>query len=262
MSIKEFRLDRKAGGAQALDGLWGPGPPGDLLYDMSAKDMGRGNHATRTGAGARTQLSDRGRALLFNGADDVWTTEHGLAIGTAAFTACAWVWLDSTVATAAASCLGCGDTAADEWHFRVTDSQHVANAYLTGFGRAGTIRADGAVASFHAFKNNWTHVAFTRADSDVANIYQNGLLMGTDATGGGAINTTKSLTIGGADGHAIRWWKGMISDVRYYSRALSLGQIAHIYNATRWTPYADIALRLRRRHVTWKNTVKVLPRTL
>ncbi|MEE9185242.1 MAG: LamG domain-containing protein [Acidimicrobiia bacterium] len=245
MSIKEFRLDRKAAGAQALEGLWGPGPPGDLLYDMAG--VGKGNHATRAGTGARSQLSDRGRVLLFNGVDDVWESERSLNIGTEAFTITAWVWLDSTVPGANASFASQGDTAAGEWMFRVVGS-NVAGAQLGAYGDTGILNAAAPIGTFHPVKDEWVHVALTRevvaAD---CHVYQNGALMWTDPAIVN-LNTAKAFDIGGADDAAGRWWKGMIDDVRYYSRTLSLGEITHMYNATRYTPYADIALGRMRRY--------------
>lgn len=246
MSIKEFRLDRKSVGAQALEGLWGPGPRGDLLYDMSAKGMGKGNHATRTGTGPRTQMSDRGRVLLFNGVDDVWTTEFALGINTEAFTLCAWILLDSTVPTSAASMIGSGDGGAGEFMFRVSNSD-VANARLSFYGNIGGISVSGGLGQFNAWKDIWVHAAVTRDAAGLSVLYQNGLLVSTDAAAADNLNTVELMTIGAADAHPTRWWKGMIDDVRYYSRALSLGQIAHIYESTRWTPYADITTtRIRR----------------
>jgi len=247
MPVKRFRLDTKSAGAQALEGLWGPGPPGDLLYDMSAKGRGAGNHATRVGAGGRTQLSARGRVLLFNGVDDVWNTERPLGIGAASFTICAWVWLDSTVATAGASIAGSGDAGAGEWMFRVSPSSGVGAA-LSPYADAGGITPSAAAGTFHVVKEEWVHVAWNRDAAGVSNVYQNGVYMATDVTAADNLNTAKVMTIGGADGHATRWWKGMMDDVRYYSRALSLGEIGHIYNATRYQPYADIALGWIRRH--------------
>lgn len=247
MSFKEFRLDAKSAGAQALDGLWGPGPPGDLLYDVSAKGRGRGNHGTRVGAGNVWTSSERGIVSQFNGVDDAWNCERALGIDNYAFTLMAWVWLDSTVLSTTASVLGIGDLGADELQYRVQNS-HAAGARLRVFGNAGTINVDSVGGSFHGVKESWVHVAVSRIRSGAANIYQNGLLMGTDATAGANLNTVKVLQIGCADSAAISWWKGMIDDVRYYSRTLSIAEITHIYRTTRWTPYADIALGRIRRH--------------
>jgi hypothetical protein len=245
MSIKNFRLDTKSAGAQALEGLWGP-VVGDLLYDMSAKGRGRGNHCTRTGTGARSQMSDRGRVLLFNGADDVWTCERALGIGTASYTFMAWAWLDPAVAVTAACVMGSGDTGVGEFRLGTTNS-HNATTRCSHQGDGGGISADGPAGAFHGRKGLWTHVAFTRhAGRATARTLVNGLQVGADLTAADNLNTAKLHTIGCADGHAARWWLGMIDDVRYYSRALSLGEIGHIYTATRWTPYADIAKRTRR----------------
>lgn len=248
MSLKQFRLDTKSAGAQALEGLWGPGPPGDLLYDMSAKGRGRGNHATRTGAGPRSQYDEvRGHSLLFNGVDDVWSTERALQVDAGAFTMTAWVWLDSTTLQVNAAVCGSGDFHAAEWMFRISGSNGAAAA-LQGYGALGNISAAAVAGTFHGLKDSWAHVAFSRTTGGVANIYQNGLFVGTDATAADNLNTAKVLQIGCADSAANRWWQGMIDDVRHYSRALSLGEISHIYERTRYHPYADIVLEPIRRH--------------
>ncbi len=246
MSIQEFRLDTKSAGAQALEGLWGP-VVGDLLYDMSAKGRGRGNHATRTGTGPRSQYSDRGRALLFNGADDQWTCERSLEIGLDSFTVMAWVWLDSTTLKTNCAAVAQGDSGVAEWMLYILTSEGV-NARLAMYGDAGGISVNAGAGTFLAFEDQWTHVAVTRSAAGLCSTYQNGLLMGSDATAADNLNTAKTFTIGCADSHAQRWWQGMIDDVRHYSRALSIGQITQIYNATRWTPYADIALGRIRQH--------------
>jgi len=249
MSVKEFRLDAKSAGAQALEGLWGPGPPGDLLFDVSAKGRGRGNHATRVGAGARTQMSDRGRVLLFNGVNDLWETERSLEINADPFTLMAWVWLDTTVPTNLAAMLGSGFTAVAEWIFYVTPSTGGVPCRLWALGENGPISAAAALGTFDSAKDNWTHVAWTRTAGAVAYVYQNGIQVATDATAGSNLSTAKALQIGCADTNLLCWWKGMIDDVRYYRRALSIGEITHIYRTTRWTPYADILLRPTRRYL-------------
>lgn len=239
MSFKEFRLDAKSAGAQALDSLWGPGPPGDLLYDMSAKGRGRGNHASRVGTGNVWTPSERGMVAQYNGTDDGFNSEFSLPIGLLPFSVMAWVWLDSTVVSTQANIIGEGSLGAGEWLLRVALSDVGANAKLAFYGDAGGMVAAGANGTFP--RDVWTHAAATRSAAGILALYQNGVLLGTDATAADNLASAGVLTIGNANGVALRWWKGMIDDVRYYSRALSIGQIAHIYEATRWTPYTDIA---------------------
>lgn len=245
MSIKEFRLDAKAEGVHGLDGLWGP-LVGDLLYDMSAKGRGRGNHATRVGTGARTQLSDRGRVMLFNGADDAWNCERAFSIGLRPFTVCAWVWLTGPPATTLPSPFSSGNVGAGEWMLRIVNAQN-ANAQGQFYGAAAAINALSPLGTFHATKDGWTHVAITRRGA-LGRLYQDGLLVASDATSASNLNTAAVFQIGSAGSGANYWWDGMIDDVRYYSRELSLGQLAHIHRTTQYTPYADIALGRIRRH--------------
>jgi hypothetical protein len=242
MSIREFKLNTKCAGAQALEGLWGPAV-GDLLYDMSAKGRGRGNHCTRTGAGPRTQYDEeRGHCLLFNGTDDTWSTERALGIGTAPFTLMAWVWSDSTTVQQWASWVASGDAGVGEWMVRIFNS-HNALSCLRAYGDGGGIAPEGALGTFNALKDTWAHVAWNRTAAGVSNVYQNGLFVATDAAAADDLNTAKVMTIGSADAAVNRWFQGMIDDVRYYSRALSLAEISYVYDTTRGKPYADLIHR-------------------
>jgi len=245
MSIKDFRLDRKSAGAQALDGLWGPGPPGDLLYDMS----GRGNHATRIGSTPDFRNTERGLVPWYDGVDDAYNCERRINLDAVAFTVMAWVWSDSTVATTVPAVCGMGESNPGDWRIRLANAQN-PGVSMTADGDAGGIACNAAAGSFDAVRDTWVHVAFTRWIGAAAGaaLYQDGLLMATDAVAPDDLNVADVLQIGCCDNKANRWWKGYIDDVRWYSRALSIAQVTHIYRTTRYHPYADIALGRIRRH--------------
>jgi hypothetical protein len=190
-------------------------------------------------------MSDRGRVMLFNGADDTWEVETAFAIGLGTFTVCAWVWMDAPPATSLSAPFASGNVGAGEWMLRIVNAQN-ANAQAQAYGAGAAINVTAALGSFHALKESWVHLAYTRRGA-LATLFQNGISMGTDATANSNLNTAKPFRIGHANVGANYWWDGMIDDVRYYSRELSLGEIGHIYERTRWTPYADIRKMPKRR---------------
>lgn len=254
--MKQFRLDRKSTGAHNLEGLWGP-LEGDLLYDMSATGGGRGNHATRAGTGPRSQYDpQRGHCMLFNGTDDVYDCERSL-INVARndgirglYTLMAWVWLDPAVTQTYAGIISeDAALAANSWRFSVMNS-HLATARLR-FATVGIV-ALADPGTFHGVKGEWVHVALTRRWDGLAgfntvwSLYQNAVLM--DSAIGGGLRADDPMAIGSGMHDANRWWHGMIDDVRQYSRCLTAAQITHIYETTRYHPYADLMLRPTRRY--------------
>lgn len=253
MSIKEFRLDRKSAGAHCLRGLWGP-KMGDLVYDVSATGGGKANHATRAGGEPRSVPSERGHVMLFDGVNDAYASERGLDLGgptgIEAFTVMAWVWLDSTVPQVAPGIMSQGAFGGTEWILWIGWA-NIANANLW-FSAIG-ISCEAPLGSFHAVKNQWVHVAASRqmigGGGGTVSIYQNGVLMDTDPTALNNVGTAKVLQIGSGQSEATRWFKGMIDDVRYYNRGMSIAEIHHVYQTTRYHPYADIMLRPTRRLV-------------
>ena len=247
MTIKEFRLDRKSTGAHQLEGLWGP-VKGELLYDMAGR--GKGNHATRIGTGPRDQLTDRGRVSLFNGVDDGWDCERRIALALENFTLMCWLWLDSTVPQRYPVIIGQDDVGVRQWALWVDDGDR-ATAHLE-FQSTGIVVAAPA-GSFHAVKDQWVHVAvrrwFTAGGAATTAIYQNAQLMGSHPATYSQYNASEILQIGSHDNAAANWWKGNITGVRYYTRALTPAQIHYIYRTTQHNPYADLLLRPTRRYV-------------
>jgi hypothetical protein len=182
----------------------------------------------------------------FDGVGDSFDATR-LAIDWATFTVMAWVWLDSTGVKSDPVIIGQEDAGVRRWRLSIDDA-HGANAALKF--TATVPRATAAAGSFHAFKDQWTHVAASRQHFPGGanlSIYQNGRLMGSDNTANVKMDADERLQFGSADGEANFWWKGKITDVRYYTRGLSIGEITHIYRTTRYHPYADIWLRPTRK---------------
>jgi hypothetical protein len=238
MAELAFRINRKSPLVNCLAGLWGP-CQGDMLYDMAIP--GKGNHCSRVGGEPRWDLDTlRGYVPYFDGVNDSWDSERSLNIGWTAFTVCAWVWLDSTI-THGAVALGQTDVGVRRWAFWVQNADN-ANAQLRFNGIA--IVATAAAGSF--LKDQWVHIAASRRRRPGAqrmDLYQNGALVASDAFANSNLTATEPLTIGSFDADPIYYWKGKITDARYYNRGLTMAEVNWIYRTTRWETYKDIRLR-------------------
>ncbi len=81
--------------------------------------------------------------------------------------------------------------------------------------------------------NTWYFVALTRTTTDSGKLYLNGLLDKTGTFPSGTLAVNNDLLRIGESGGFVRYWNGLIDDVRIYNRALSAAEIAAIYNATK-----------------------------
>lgn len=83
--------------------------------------------------------------------------------------------------------------------------------------------------------NVWYHIVGTyNKDGGTNNVklYVNGVVIG-QMTGTGAITTNSDNLLIGYIGSS-SWFKGLVGEVRIYNRALSLAEIQHNYNTTKW----------------------------
>jgi hypothetical protein len=80
--------------------------------------------------------------------------------------------------------------------------------------------------------NTWSHVAMTYdAGSGVQVLFVNGAVAATNLYPGGMIASDAKVTIGWEDSNAPRHFTGLLDEISIYNRALSVSEIAAIYNA-------------------------------
>lgn len=252
MTVKEFRLDRKSIGAHCLKGLWGPGPTGSAgktWLDMSV----RRNDGVLTNMDLVTDCvadPERGWVLDFV-TDQSVQVPNFLTTGDYSITA--WVKANSWVPEPLSNKAIIDNSTALGSGFR-----------FYGFGDVGKwlklsndylVVSAGAVGTVPLVAGEWLHVAGTSHNTGATStckVYQNGRLTGTNLFVENYVQNGSNLGIGyrptGGDS-IITAFDGRMADVRIYNRALTGAQITHIYNATRYHPYADILLRPTRRYV-------------
>lgn len=81
----------------------------------------------------------------------------------------------------------------------------------------------------------WTHLAGVYDNvADTISVYKAGAFVSSTATtDGSSISDAVTIDIGAHDGQA--WWfGGTIGEVLFFNRALTAGEILHLYLATRW----------------------------
>ena len=75
----------------------------------------------------------------------------------------------------------------------------------------------------------WTHVAGTYDGTNI-NLYMNGQLIGATPATGNITLSNSELNIGRDPGYPTKLFKGLIDEVEIFNRALSIQEIADIYN--------------------------------
>jgi glucose/arabinose dehydrogenase len=187
---------------------------GTTTVDVS----GNGNTGTLAGGTAWAPVGRFGKALSFDGVNDLVSVADAAALDlTAGMTIEAWVnpaalsgW--RTVAFKAAP----GGLA------------YALYAHDDAPRPAGTVNTGGALdvsapGTAALPLNSWTHLAVTFGGGTLR-LYVNGVQVGTQAATGNLRTTANALTIGG-NGVWSEWFGGLIDEVRVYNRALSQAEI-------------------------------------
>lgn len=207
-----------------LSGLWATslGPTGATLYDQGPNKC----HGNLTGMAPATDWVSDTRwswVLDYDEVNDqvVIPYKQNLTIGLSDFTILAWVRLNGPAAVRHPVAVGQDPVGLGGWQLRVSDADAVnqATRHLNMYGDAGAIAADAANGSMPF--NTWVHAAATRVNALVT-LYQDGVPVAVDATGGADLDSVVDWTIAGV---AARFWLGPIGDVTYYRRGLSQTEI-------------------------------------
>jgi hypothetical protein len=197
-----------------LVGAWGF----DEASGATATDAsGAGNAGTIAGA-TRTASGRYGRALSFDGVDDLVTVPDASSLDlTSGMTLEGWI----------------RPTTLHYWHTVVLKEQPGQLVYAlyagTDNGRpSGHVFTTGDMMLFGPSAlpvNTWTHLAMTW-DGLTQRIYVNGAQVSSTPRTGTAVTSNSPLRIGGNNVWG-EWFGGLIDEVRVYNRALSAAEVAN-----------------------------------
>jgi len=109
--------------------------------------------------------------------------------------------------------------------------------YSTDAGYPGSYIASIGTSGVNIFDNQWHHLAFTRANSEPARIYVDGVLKVSSVNTGNWSGTTiwsgMNIQIGNNPNDAYYNLLGNIAVAKMYKRALTASEILQNYNATK-----------------------------
>jgi hypothetical protein len=187
---------------------------GTMLSDVS----GNNNTGTIT-AGTWSTTGKYGGALSFNGTSSRVSVPDAASLDlTTGMTLEAWV-NPSALGTA--------------WRTVIMKEQPANNLTYALYGNTDTSRPSAHVytaggetilkGTAALALNAWTHLA-TTFDGSMLRMYVNGVLVSSVAVTGPIVQTTGALRIGGNTIWS-EWFRGLIDDVRVYSRALSAAEL-------------------------------------
>ena len=79
--------------------------------------------------------------------------------------------------------------------------------------------------------DDWYHVVGTRDGSGNCELYIDSTLQNNTVVDAGSVTSQSSVKFIGKDANVNRFYNGIVSDVRFYDRALSATEIENNYNA-------------------------------
>jgi hypothetical protein len=179
-------------------------------------DRTGGNNGTISGA-TRTTSGRFGRALTFDGSNDVVTVPHDTVLNPAtAFTVEGWVRPQSGT--------GMRLLAAKERGSGFAYALYSRGSLVTPMARIFTSSDQSTIGSSALANDAWTHLAMTWGGGTLR-LYVNGSQVSSRNVGTTAPGGTGPFRIGGA-GVSSAFFRGRIDEVRMYDRALSAAEIA------------------------------------
>ena len=196
------------------------GPVAAWSFDDGAGPLARASVGALDGAitGATwTTQARHGKALAFNGVDNVVTVASASALNlSAGMTIEAWVYPTTLTGARSVSVKeGLNDLAYGLYASDLASRpQGVVNLGTGALGAAGGVALQA---------NGWSHLA-TTYDGSTVRLFVNGTQAVALAAAGSLVQTSGSLRIGGNSLFG-EWFQGVIDDVRIYDRALAVAEI-------------------------------------
>jgi hypothetical protein len=196
---------------------------------------GRGNTGTLTNG--PTYSSSNGGSIVFDGTNDqiAFSSSSSLQfLNRLPYTLEAWVY--PTTNPGANNWTGIFDresnagSGRDGYNLYFLGSAGTDTYFFTERFTSGSYNAVSVTLNQSVSVNNWHHIVGTY-DGTTLTLYRNSSSVGTPVTTTGNItNTSKSLTLGVRGG---QYYRGNISNVKIYNRALTATEIQQNYIATK-----------------------------
>ncbi len=194
---------------------------------------GKGNTGTIVKMATSTAVATGkiGQALNFDGVNDYVNCIGGgsLNLVDGDFSVSAWVNAKDFILDLYGRILYKGETSAKGYTLMAGDTAATHDFFLFGTRDAGGTYHS-KYSSPNKLTGTWYHVVGVQS-SGVLSIYVNGVSeSGSDLGATPTINTATGLQIG-QRGDNLRWFNGLIDEVRIYNRALGAGEISNLYNS-------------------------------
>jgi hypothetical protein len=200
---------------------------GTTLFDISGNDLD----------GTMSNLAFTDPYLTYNGTSSTTSIADNALLepGTGDFTLEAWVYY-STITGSSRVIMGKtnGGLSAD-WGYGLRTGSNGSTFMEVGNGTTSITSPSFTVTTgtWYQIVGVWTNVA-----SNSIALYINGASQGSNSHAFASVkNTTRPLFLGSFDGGATfgQWFNGRMGIVRYYSTALTAGQVLQNYNADKST---------------------------
>lgn len=164
---------------------------------------------------------DPNSAWSFNGSNQ--RINLGTWFNLQTFTISMWLKTGSTQANAYAMIIDNNHGGNLMWNMQ----QRNTTLNLYDFGLSGS---PGTGQEVNLTPNQWTHVVIT-CNGSALSLYKNGVLSGSsNYTGPIIYNGTQSLCLGAYvnGGNYVRYWNGLMDDIKIYNRALSAVEVSYL----------------------------------
>jgi hypothetical protein len=198
----------------------------------SAKDSSiNGNTGTLTG-GPTWTTGQVGGAVSFDGVNDYIATPYSAAqTSTSTISYSFWAAPDLNEGGGILGMLN-GEDASSTNYISIDNAGSELNNPTIGVIMTIGGTADSRTVNFPLVTNAWFHFVYTY-DGSYVNLYVNGALLSSSAkTGALHVNTENGIQIGRVNGLSDGDYKGLVDEVRIYTRALSATEVAQLYRYT------------------------------